>query len=120
MDPLINVFTKPEDYRIHFDGVRYIVFDPKKVVGNYETKEAAEKIIYRRTHPVEIPQRVYDDMCRDGALKDDWDYYYTKENPEFIFERCNKCNKPIRHNAMVELNRTQIEDFDLDAFIQGL
>lgn len=116
-DPMSNIFTQPEQYRIHFDGVRYIVFDPIKVVGNYDNKEAAEKIIYRRTHPVEIPSKVYEDICRCGALKDLWDYHFTAENPDFIFELCHRCNKPLRHNVMLELNRKQIEDFDLEAFL---
>jgi hypothetical protein len=120
MNRLINIFSDREDYRIHFDGARYIVFDPIKVVGNFQTKEAAESIIERRSNPREIPDVVYSDICRCGALKENWDYYYTASNPEYIFERCNLCKKPLRHNAMVELNRKQIEDFDLDAFIQGL
>lgn len=109
-----NIFTDPAQYRIHYDGIGYLIFNPIYCMGKWPSEKAATDFIYRRTHPVEIPARVYADICRCGAMKKDWDYYITNG---LVFERCNLCNQPLRHNVMVEINRDLIKNFDLDEFL---
>lgn len=109
-----NIFGKPEDYRIHFDGVRYIVFNPISVEGNFPTEYKANSWVARRCTERITAARIYEDMCRCGCLKKDWDYYTTDG---LKFERCNLCNNPLRHSVMLEINRDLLADFDLEAFL---
>lgn len=113
-DQFSNIFGKPEDYRIHYDGVRYIVFNPISVEGNFETEYRANSWIARRCTIRIVPARIYSDICRCGCLKFNWDYYTTDG---LKFERCNICNNPIRHNVMLAINRDLLKDFDMDEFL---
>lgn len=108
-----NIFGKPEDYRIHFDGIYYLVFDPISY-SIFPTEKRAKDWIVRRTTERLVPARIYSDICRCGSLKHNWDYYTTNG---LKFERCNLCNNPLRHSVMLEINRDLLADFDLEAFL---
>jgi hypothetical protein len=114
-----NIFTKPEDYRVHFDGARYVVFVNTLYHCNLASKERVDTFLKDRLQPVEIPARVYEDICRCPKDIILWRYAVTKlaETDDLIWEVCKKCKMPLRHNVMLEINRGLIEDFDLEAFL---
>lgn len=112
-----NVFTSPDDYRVHFDGARYVVFVNTLYTCNLLTQANVDTFLNDRLRPTETPARVYEDICRcpKGILF--WKYAKTGD---LIWEVCKKCRKPLRHDVMLELNRGLIADFDLDEFLEGL
>jgi hypothetical protein len=109
-----NIFTKEEDYRVHFDGARYVVFVNTLYHCNLASKERVDEFLNDRLRPVEIPARVYEDICRCPKDIKLWRYAVTDD---LIWEVCKKCRNPLRHNVMLEINRGLIEDFDLEAFL---
>lgn len=109
-----NIFTAPEDYRVHFDGDRYVVFVATLYTCNLSSEEIVRQFLEDRLYPTETPARVYEDICRCPKSILLWHYCKTDD---LIFERCKKCRSPLRHDVMLELNRGLIEDFDLEAFL---
>jgi hypothetical protein len=113
-----NIFTKPEDYRVHFDGARYVVFVNTLYHCNLATQERVDTFLNDRLQPVAIPARVYEDICRCPKDIILWKYAVTNTGTDdLIWEVCKKCRNPLRHNVMLEINRGLIEDFDLEAFL---
>lgn len=109
-----NIFTCSKDYRVHFDGVRYVVFVNTLYTCNFPTQEKVDQFLHDRLFPREVPARIYEDICRCPKSILLWHYCWTDD---LIFERCKKCCMPLRHDVMLELNRGLIEDFDLEAFL---
>lgn len=113
-DLMRNIFTNSGDYRVFFDGVRYVVFVDTLYTCNFNSRDDAQLFLDDRLRPVDTPARVYEDICRCPKSILLWHYCKTGD---LIFERCKKCRNPLRHDVMLELNRDLIQDFDLEAFL---
>jgi hypothetical protein len=109
-----NVFTSPEDYRVHFDGARYVVFVDTLYTCNFHAQTQVDVFLNDRLNPTNTPARVYEDICRCPKSMLLWKYAKTDD---LIWQQCKKCRRPLRHDVMLELNRGLIEDFDLEAFL---
>jgi hypothetical protein len=113
-----NIFSSPDDYRVHFDGVRYVVFVNTLYTCNLSTQEMVDRFLDDRLNIREIPAKVYEDICRCSKSILFWHHAKTKTGTdEITWARCKKCGRPLRHDIMLELNRGLIEDFDLEAFL---
>lgn len=113
-DLMRNIFTAPEDYRVHFDGDRYVVFVATLYTCNFATSDQVDRYLMDRWFPEDTPARIYEDICRCPKSITLWKYAKTDD---LIWEVCKKCRRPLRHDVMLELNRGLIEDFDLEAFL---
>ena len=132
IDRLMNrIYTDQKDYRYAPDisfhprsygkGVPplwhvYICRDKNNQsrIATLSSEEECIKFIDARCNPIETPPRVYPDICRCGISVIKWEYHRTGE---LIFERCNQCKLPMRHDVMVYLNKPLIEDFSLEDFL---
>jgi len=125
-----NIYTDPTDYRVWQDIGRNmrdvksgkpasLIFNVYNVrlnlrLAGFHSLGDAEAFIQARCNPVEIPSRVYSDICRCGGGGPAWTYAKVKD---LIFEQCPKCSNPMRHDVMIELNRPLMENFSLDDFL---
>lgn len=109
-----NIFQSPDDYRVHFDGVRYVVFVNTLYTCNLSTQAIVDQFLSDRLNIKEIPAKVYEDICRCPKSILLWHHATTDG---LIWARCKKCGRPLRHDVMLELNRGLIADFDLEAFL---
>jgi hypothetical protein len=110
----------PKDYGKLYRGgervfpVTWYVYNPNRRVASFGSEEEAKEFIRKRCNPVEIPSKVYSDICRCGISVLEWEYFKVGE---LVFERCAKCKNPMRHDVMVELNKELIKDFSLEDFL---
>lgn len=109
-----NVFTSNTDYRIHFDGVRYVVFVNTLYTCNFESRDDVQRFLDDRLKPQETSAKVYEDICRCEKALLKWRHAKTDD---LIWAQCKQCGRPLRHDVMLELNRGLIADFDLEAFL---
>lgn len=132
---MTRIYTKPTDYKFRkawvYNGKNGYREDPKlwevmlvpepRKIAFFKSEEECQAFIDSRVNPPVVKPRIYSDICRCGMHQEGepkvWKYLQCEE---LIFEVCPWCHLPMRHDVLVELNRSQIQDFDLDAFIQGL
>lgn len=114
-------FYEKKDYEIKFQDGWYRVSKPDSYqpggrfnVARFPDADSAVRFITRYTEPRAVASTYYSNACSCGYVKEGWDFVTTDD---IIFERCNKCLKPIYAQDLSRLNKKSMEDFDLDAFL---
>lgn len=115
-------FYEKKDYQIENQNGWYRVSKPdsyqpggRQYIARFPDADSAVRFITRFTEPRTITSTYYDVSCSCGYVKEGWDFVTTTDG--IIFERCNKCLKPIYAQDLSRLNKKSMEDFDLDAFL---
>lgn len=112
----MTIYCDTEDYEIVPGSTNVQVMRNERVIANFGLMDDALKFIERRTNPKEVRPMFYSDICRCGWAKEGWDYVTTND---IVFERCNKCARPLRMIAKKLVSQSMLVGFSLDDFING-
>lgn len=83
-------------------------------LGRFRSHRSAQAFIEARCAPLEVPPKVYSEICNCLSWKYMIDY---KQCKGIIFEQCRNCGNPTKEIFKEPLNKLIFDDFDLDEFL---
>jgi hypothetical protein len=115
------MYVPKERYEIHDRGDYFVVSRPDHHGemmdwARKKTREEAEQFIEKHTALIPVEHPFFDKWCECGVRPEGWTNCKTGD---VIWERCNRCRKPLYITDFHKLNKKTVADFDLDDFINS-
>ena len=111
----MTIYCDAEDYEIVPGNTNFQVLRRGTVIANKPSMKEAETFVFNRTNPQETHLTFNQDICRCGWAKEGWDYFVAEG---IVYERCNKCKRPLRMIAVKLLKEEMMKDFDLEDLLK--